>query len=136
MQHYTILPFPTQFQGSSAAPNCTASTTSSTSTPFSIIPTYTGDPTNPTDSPPPPGQGQGGQGGPPQPGIPSSAQFYLPLHLLLLDRLFLDLGLATDTHMAALPWYRFLTARTVYTFLATLILLLNVPIAILVAIAA
>ncbi|KAJ7915930.1 hypothetical protein B0H13DRAFT_2323927 [Mycena leptocephala] len=67
MQHYTILPFPTQFQGG---------TTSSTSTPFSIIPTYTGDPTNPTDSPPPPGQGQGGQGGPPQPGIPSSAQLY------------------------------------------------------------
>jgi hypothetical protein len=37
--------------------------------------------------------------------------------------------------MAALPWYRFLTARTAHTFLATLILLLNVPIAILVAIA-
>ncbi|KAJ7843007.1 hypothetical protein B0H13DRAFT_1909576 [Mycena leptocephala] len=132
--------------GSTSAANNTACATgsiNSTSSHFSIIPTFIGDPTNPTGSPPPsPGQGaQGSQGGLPQPGIQSSAQLYRSarhefFHLSLVLRLaalpsFFDLGLTIDTRMGMLSWYYARTVRAVYTFL-----LLGVPSAIVIATAA
>ncbi|KAJ7915937.1 hypothetical protein B0H13DRAFT_1871679 [Mycena leptocephala] len=126
--------------GSTSAANntaCATGSTNSTSSHFSIIPTFTGDLTNPTGSPPPP-PGQGGQGGLPQPGIQSSAQFarHEFFHLSLVLRLaalpsFFDLGRTIDTRMGMLSWYYARTVRTVYTFL-----LLGVPSAIVIATAA
>ncbi|KAJ7895047.1 hypothetical protein B0H13DRAFT_2339052 [Mycena leptocephala] len=58
--------------GSTSAANSTISGTGSTSTPFSINPTWTG-PTDPTDSPPPQVQLRGGHAWMREPALPALA---------------------------------------------------------------